>query len=210
VVVLFAAAFANTGALGEILFGVFKFGAVVLAGFLVAVGFTQNALLTMAAAFLDFAASIPGVPDSLHGVAQAARDMKVDTGQLIETFELLKNMSLEAGLAEFNRLDKETEASADLNEELTNLPAGFKIAASRFRAASGETPGGARSPLLPEIGEASRDPSVGIGNVENLVVEGVNDVDSLIDMILDQVEARTFAATGSVVGKASMFSRSGD
>ena len=162
---------------------------------------------------VDFAASIPGVPDSLHDVADAALAMKVDTGELIDAFKDLKDLTIEAGLAEFERLDALGDKASETSEELVNLPAGFKIAAARFRAASGEgaaAAGGGGSPLLDSLlpGEASR--SVGIENVDTLVVEGVTDIESLIDQIMDQVVTRTFEATGSVMEKSSMFSRAGD
>lgn len=210
----FATALANSDAALVLLFNTVKLAALGFGFLLLVAGYLQNALLDLAAMFLDVLAALN--PNRAQAARQrAAADslqlLKVNTDDLAAALAALNAASLTAGrgggdkppwanigaidipLDRFgNAADDATESLREMTNSATNVPTGFKVAVSRFRALAADDFGAA--PAGTTI--ATSTGGTGAVTIEYVEVKA-SSLSEIVDQVQEAAERASFRNTGT-------------
>lgn len=201
VIVIFANAFGNLSFISEVVFNAFKDGALKLVGFLISVAQVQNALLMFAVSVIQVAQNIA---KAFGQQVEGADDMKltlmrmrVDIGKLGEAFVGLASLTFSEAEARGESLvlqSEQNDTQSAMNESMSNVPQGFKVASERFLA------------IMPGVGSApGAGETLGVaeGAAGGIVIEGDlvivdPDVRRLRDEIVEEAATETFFQAGGI------------
>ncbi len=98
-------------------------------------------------------------------------------------------------------LDEMGDSIAEVNEQLTNVPEGYKVALARFQATTAEGEAGTYNAFGMQTEQSAAQSGITF-QIENLVVSA-NDPTQLADQMEAETQWRNFAATGSTRGAAT-------
>ena len=201
-------AFAGVGTAGRVLFEVFKWGAVIVGGFMIALGAVDAAMKWMAKGLVDAITWImQGVADILAPFGIVADGLSDVIAGLRSTSLAIQAMSpnledMGAALVDLTGLTYE-EAQvraidlADRKEaaaEASNIPSGYKIAAERFRAITAQDLRG--GVLGVDSGAYSSQATTTTINIQSLMLEASN-LEQLIEQLQRIGERRSLQTLGT-------------
>lgn len=245
--VVFANALAGGSSI-TLLFEAFRLGLVIFTGLMFVMGLFQNFILDMLSALttgislllkglavvlrkfglVGFAGSIDVAAAAMQNQADAMQSNKVNMEELGQAFIDAKSITEAAARARAENnigLDENTDKLRETNQQLTNIPEGFKVVAARFKAATAEGEATAkelfRPPTAPTVFER---PVVGASaggvpteaqvaspiniDIAQLTVE-VEEDESFLDRFFTELQQRQFISTGSPLSNAMQFARGG-
>jgi hypothetical protein len=178
--------FGGGEATSRALFAVFKFGAIIFGGLLMAVGVLQLGVLKVVEGIAGSAvalvagfrqmAGLLGLQDiipmelitSLDQIGIAARAMAPNLAEMGAALTDITALTYEESKARADELVKRKEASA----EMTNVPDGYKVIAARFRSI--EAQGLSGGVLGPDFGGGNTSQRSTTINVEQLLIHAEN------------------------------------
>lgn len=162
-------------------------------------GVTGEALRDSAAQLRADAANQMTDETALTDLARSAEGLMVDMDELGAGVNRVNELSM----AQAEVIGNETIARADtteslntLNESLTNVPTGVKVALERFRAA---TPGlGPNEPLAP--GAEAQGAAAGGNNVGEININGVTDPEEVARIVIEFLQNQSDLLSGNPFG----------
>lgn len=210
----------------EGIFYVFKGVGFIMLAIAMAIGWVWNAVSDAIIAVLDVLEEIPGLGKILGDAKKSMENGKVDMDALGDQWDALNDLTWEqaqAAAAVTDENDKLKESIKEVNEELINIPEGFKTALYRYQEQqsvfSPQTSSGARgglaipamasggivtSPTIALIGEAGPEAVVPLSDgagygttiiVQNLTVHA-NDMMELESALRKVGEQKRFQSSG--------------